>query len=120
MSDEIIKILDVIEITTTEVEVVEIVDTTPKVDLWMTAPGPEGPPGPQGPRGNDGASSPTYMHEQLVADTTWIVNHNLNKFPSVSITDSAKTVVMGEIEYVTINELKVHFSAPFSGHVYCN
>ena len=40
----------------------------------------------------------TYRHPQIQASSSWIIVHNLDKYPSVTIVDSANNVVMGEIE----------------------
>lgn len=48
------------------------------------------------------------------------VNHNLNKFPSVTIMDSAGDEVEMEINHLNKNAFKILFGAQFSGTVYCN
>lgn len=66
-------------------------------------------------------SKPThYTHEQMVPSGMWIIQHNLDKFPSVTITDSAGSVVYGEITYKDKNVVHANFSAGFSGTAYCN
>jgi hypothetical protein len=62
----------------------------------------------------------SYNHDQAVASNTWVINHNLNKYPSVTITDSANDEVEGEVRYNGLNSLTVRFSAPFSGKAYLN
>lgn len=62
----------------------------------------------------------SYIHTQTVASATWTVVHNLNKFPSVSIVDSANAEVIGEVEHIDSNNLLVKFSAAFSGKAYIN
>lgn len=49
-----------------------------------------------------------------------LVNHNLAKYPAVSVLDSAGSEVIGEVEYISINSLRVLFSAPFSGSITVN
>lgn len=61
-----------------------------------------------------------YVYDQSAASSTWNVNHNLNKYPSVSVVDSAGTVVNGDIQYVDPNNLILTFSSAFSGKAYCN
>lgn len=61
-----------------------------------------------------------YTHFQIIASSTWVVNHNLDKFPSVMVVDSGNSVVVGEIEYVNKNTLLVKFKGAFSGKAYCN
>jgi hypothetical protein len=66
------------------------------------------------------SSDKFYVHDQTSAEDTWNVQHNLNKFPAVSITDSAGDQVEGEVQYVGANLLLVKFSAPFAGRAYIN
>lgn len=61
-----------------------------------------------------------YEHNQLAASSTWNIVHNLDKWPSVTVVDSSKREVVGEIEHLTTNTLTIRFSAPFSGRAYCN
>ena len=64
--------------------------------------------------------SATVVHTQSVASNIWTINHNMDKFPSVSIVDSAENIVIGEILYSTSNRVILTFSAPFSGKAYLN
>lgn len=68
----------------------------------------------------EGGSDKTFVFVQNVAANSWEIQHNLNKFPSVSIVDSGNNLVLGEIEYIDSNNLKVNFSAIFSGKAYIN
>jgi hypothetical protein len=61
-----------------------------------------------------------YVHNQIASSTTWNIAHNLNKFASVSVVDSAGSVVIGEITYVDTNNVTLTFSAAFSGKAYLN
>jgi|TARA_R110000744_G_scaffold348596_1_gene454176 hypothetical protein len=61
-----------------------------------------------------------YTHNQTSSLATWPITHNLGKFPSVTVVDSANTVVVGEIEMININEIEITFSAGFSGKAYLN
>ena len=60
----------------------------------------------------------SYVHDQLSSSAVWIVMHNLNKYPNVTILDSAGTLVIGEIEYLSKNSLILRFAAEFSGKAY--
>lgn len=60
------------------------------------------------------------VHYQDSASTLWTVNHNLNKFPSVTVVDSAGNVVFGDVEYVDANNVKIKFSSAFAGKAYLN
>ena len=66
------------------------------------------------------AGDKTFIYTQSIASDVWEVTHNLEKYPSVSVVDSAKSAVYGNIEYINANELTITFSAPFSGQAFMN
>ena len=74
--------------------------------------------GIQGPAGIDGDKH--YAHTQSVASAEWNITHNLVKFPSITVVDSAGTTVIGEEQMIDLNTVKLTFSAPFSGKAYLN
>lgn len=59
-----------------------------------------------------------YIHTQATPATTWTINHALGGYPTVSVVDSAKTVVYGEITYISTSQIVVNFSSAFSGYAY--
>ena len=61
-----------------------------------------------------------FIHNQGVASATWAITHGLNKYPSITVIDSANRVVVGQIEYININSLTITFTASFSGKAYLN
>lgn len=61
-----------------------------------------------------------YAHRQFTAASVWNVAHNLNKYPAVSVVDSAGTVVVGEVTYLDENNLTITFTSAFAGKAYCN
>ena len=61
-----------------------------------------------------------FVYTQGSPASTWSVNHNLNKFPSVSVVDSANNDVIGDVQYVDVNNLTITFSSSFSGKAYLN
>lgn len=69
---------------------------------------------------NSGAADRHFAHDQAQAEATWSIDHNMNKYPSVTITDSAGDQVEGEVHYNGLNSLVVSFSAPFAGKAYLN
>lgn len=62
----------------------------------------------------------TYIHKQVIASNTWEITHNLYKYPSVSVVDTGGNVVIGDVEYTSLNTLAITFTAPFSGTAYLN
>jgi hypothetical protein len=61
-----------------------------------------------------------YVHNQQVASATWVVVHNLNKYTSVNIVDTANDIIMGEVQYNSLNQLTITFTAAISGKAYLN
>lgn len=61
-----------------------------------------------------------YVFTQSTPSATWTINHDLNKYPSVSIVDSANDEVIGEVNYTSTTQVVVSFSAAFSGKAFLN
>ena len=53
-------------------------------------------------------------------EATRYVSHGLNKFPSVTVVNSANEVVIGSVKYITTDQVQLIFSAAFSGKAYFN
>jgi len=68
----------------------------------------------------------TFPHHQNNASTSWVINHNLGKFPSVSIkfssSDNVYTNVgaFAGIVYTDENNLTINLAAAESGYAYLN
>ncbi len=62
----------------------------------------------------------TYTFTQSTPSATWVVTHNLGRFPSVTVVDGAGNVVAADIQYVDANNLLIGFSSPQAGKVYLN
>ena len=68
----------------------------------------------------------TFTWTQTAPATEWgtgnpaTITHSLNKFPSITVVDTAGTVVIGEYTYINSNTVSLHFSAPFAGKAYLN
>lgn len=109
--------------------------------------GPQGPPGIDGRQGIDGKrleydwqgtslgvriqgeaefqyqdliGKDTYVWETSVSSSVWEIPHPMNKYPAVSIVDSAGSLVHGDVEYISESMVKVTFSSGFSGKAYLN
>ena len=61
-----------------------------------------------------------FTYIKSTPDKIWEITHNLDKYPSVTVVDSAGSVVMGDITYTSKSSLTVTFSAAFSGKAYLN
>ena len=61
------------------------------------------------------SSRVAYTHTQGVASAIWVVDHNLDFYPNVTVQDSAGTIYEGEISYTSLGSLTLTFSSAFSG-----
>ncbi len=61
-----------------------------------------------------------YIYNQGVPSNTWVINHNLNKNPSVTIVSSAGEEVEGAVVINSLNQITITFCAAFSGKAYLN
>jgi hypothetical protein len=64
--------------------------------------------------------APTFIFNQNTVATTWNIQHNLGKFPSITVIDTGDTVVAGEYIYIDNNNVQLNFSAGFAGKAYLN
>ena len=62
----------------------------------------------------------SYVFDQMVPSDVWDIYHALNKFPSVSVVDSSDRIVIGDVEYINQNLLRVTFNGSFAGKAYLN
>ena len=67
---------------------------------------------------NEITNNERHVHTQGAASSTWSITHALGGRPSVTIVDSAGTVVYGEVVYNSNTSITVTFSSPFSGFAY--
>lgn len=83
-----------------------------------------GTSGPQGPKGEAGDPGEvlyvdlSYIHNQSVPSDTWTIIHGLRFIPSITVVDSAGTVVEGSYNYPDENTIIASFSGAFSGKAY--
>lgn len=68
----------------------------------------------------DGTGDKSYLYTQHTPETVWIVEHDLFKYPSVTIVDSAGSVVTGAVTAIDLNTTKIEFSFAFAGQAFFN
>ena len=127
-------------ILSTEGEIEAVVqDNQPTISVSITETGATGQVGPRGKdtyqhwldQGNEGTvqdflfslqagESNTYIYDQMSSDEVWYIEHPLNKYPSITIVDSANTIVYGNIEYLSRYLIKITFVGGFIGKAYLN
>jgi len=66
------------------------------------------------------ATHVTYIHDQSEASTEWLIPHNLDKYPSVTVVDSADTEVITAVNYLDKNTILVQTNFPFKGRAFLN
>lgn len=65
-------------------------------------------------------SDKNFVFTQAAASSLWKIKHNLNKFCSVSIVDSAGNIVVGDVNYIDKGNIEISFSSAFAGKAYLN
>lgn len=68
----------------------------------------------------NGDKHAVFEFTQGVPSTLWQIQHNLDKFPSVTTVNTNDVQAFGEVEYIDKNNLNVHFTAGFSGKAFLN
>ena len=120
---------DAVELNLTEDEGVnlDLVDTEvvlniDDVDITLEVVGEVGPRGPQGIQGEIGPPGPPtlsfYRHNQAFASDRWFVDHDLSYPPSVTVVDSAGTVLLADVQYIDDFHIQIDFSYPTAGYAY--
>jgi hypothetical protein len=103
--------------------IVEAIAAPIVIEVELGIPGPPGRQGIQGIQGipgTPGLSGASYTHAQAVPAADWNITHNLARYPSVTVVDSAGTTVIGDIDYLSNNAIAIHFAAAFGGNAYLN
>jgi len=66
------------------------------------------------------ATDKNFVFTQATPSASWSINHGLNKFPSVTVVDSAGTQVIGDVYHTDIDNLTITFINQFSGKAFLN
>jgi len=60
----------------------------------------------------------TFTHNQNTSSDTWVITHNLNRFPSVTVIDSGDSIVQGTVVYNSNKQLTITFFSGGSGFAF--
>lgn len=60
----------------------------------------------------------TFIFNQSIASTTWTITHSLGFYPNVTVSDSAGTIIEGQVDYPNVNTVVLTFSSAFAGKAY--
>jgi hypothetical protein len=66
------------------------------------------------------AKPDSYVHTQTVVSDTWVIVHNLHKYPSVHVFDSFNFEVVGGVVHDSLIQMTITFTGSFSGVAYLN
>lgn len=64
-----------------------------------------------------------YTHIQATASANWVINHELDKIPSILIIDDAGNEISGCVKFdigSPLDILRIEFSEPVTGKIYLN
>jgi hypothetical protein len=69
---------------------------------------------------SDSVGDKNFVFTQATPSAVWTVQHNLDKFPSVTSVNNNNIQAYGAVEYIDKNNLTITFSGGFSGKAYMN
>ena len=84
-----------------------LVATSPTTATWQNQSG----------SGGGGIPNP-YVYNQVIPANIWTINHGLGTYPVVVVVDSAGNTFVGDVQYVTTNQLTITFTTVFGGTAY--
>lgn len=61
-----------------------------------------------------------YVFEINNPQSEWVIEHNLGKYPSVTLVDNDGNIFYGNVQYIDLNTIKVTFKKDVSGKAYLN
>ncbi len=97
-------------VTDTEIQIIEV--SADDEVIGIVSVGEQGPPGPSG--------AETYVHDQALPSASWTIQHNLDRYPSATVVDSAGNTIICDVQYDSVDQITIRFSASFSGRAYLN
>lgn len=105
MTDAIINVTEVTQ---------SVVITQPVVTVQVG-----GVAGVKGDKGIDGTSV-VYTHNQTTPATTWTVNHNLGRYPSIQTLTVGQVEFDADIAHTSINQAIITLAIATAGIAQCN
>ncbi len=62
----------------------------------------------------------TFIYEQGIASDTWVITHNLNKCPSITLVDSSGAEFQARKVYNNLNQVTIYLNGATTGKAYLN
>ena len=107
---------------TNEIEIIQQINSVELVtnpnSVVLSNVGIQGPQGPQGPQGEPGISAGFIRIEVPLASTSWVLNHNLGFYPSVTAEDYGSNLLEGDVQYNSASVVTLIFNTSVSGYAY--
>lgn len=70
--------------------------------------------------GTTGEGDKYYYHTQAATAEEWVIEHNLGKYPAVTVVSSAGEEIYCDKTFVSINKVVLNFGTPISGAAFLN
>jgi hypothetical protein len=105
---------------TTFIDMTPTIPTTGNVELTASLSATGTPDNTTFLRGDNVWAKETFEFTQGTPSANWSIQHDMDKFPSVSVVNNNNVLMYGNITYVDKNNLTINFSAGFSGKAYLN
>ena len=67
-----------------------------------------------------GAVDKTYVHTQSTAEKVWLIEHELEKYPSVSVSDHYGREVETQVQYISKSRVEITLSHATTGTAFLN
>jgi len=65
-------------------------------------------------------NSATFIFEQGIASDVWVITHNLNKAPSITLVDSSGAEFQARKVYNSLNQVTIYLNGATTGKAYLN
>ena len=114
---------EVNSVDTSDTTFIDMTPTTPtsgNVEITASLSATGTPDNTKFLRGDNVWAKETFEFTQGTPSTNWSIQHDMDKFPSVSVVNNNNVLMYGNITYVDKNNLTINFSAGFSGKAYLN
>lgn len=70
------------------------------------------------PNTGGNSNNTSYLYIQETISNKWVITHNMNKFPSVTIIDENNSLIFTDVCYDNENQITINFSKEIKGKVY--
>jgi hypothetical protein len=76
--------------------------------------------GVQGVAGKDGGATARYIHNQSSPLDTWVINHNMGKYPAITTLTVGLVEFYADVVHVSLNQAIITLTMPSDGIAICS